>query len=70
SIANLVKPFISTPYSIPSSFLNPSIKPITIISLPSSSEIPPLINYNTSSSHTFHTFASSSNEMLSFKISL
>ena len=43
SISNLIKRFISTAYSIGSSFVNGSMKPITIISVASCSEIPRLI---------------------------
>ncbi len=43
SISNLIRRFISTAYSIGSSFVNGSMKPITIISVASSSEIPRLI---------------------------
>jgi len=40
SISNLIRRFISTAYSIGNSFVNGSMKPITIISVASSSEIP------------------------------
>ena len=43
SISNLMRRFISTAYSIGNSFVNGSMKPMTIISVASSCEIPRLI---------------------------